>query len=195
MRHCIAITMLLVGILTGCGGGGVSGVWTNESLPVAHPRDAAAKVNVHVAKIEKGLAVGSPLIREKNRVHPGPCGADEGRRHVKGWDDVNANPNHESWYVEFSPYSISVISWMDLPGSVDVRAALVRLRDVLKSSGWRIVSFEQPGGASWELKAESPDKGYGGIIDGPGGGADGRQRIGVTFSSPCFRHPDALPKS
>jgi hypothetical protein len=168
------------------------GAKANKKLPVAHPKQVAEKVDLFAKDVEKGLAVGKTLARKKGEVNPTPCGDDADSRHVKGWDDPNGNPNHEYWYVGFSPFSIGVISHVDVKSNDEIPKAMTRLRDNLQKSGWKIDEFIT---GEWrkspqKLTAEAPEKGYGVMVEGLA--FDPPPRISVMLSSPCFRHPDEL---
>jgi hypothetical protein len=163
-------------------------VKSDDALAVAYPKDVATKVNAYVAQIEKIL--GKPLRTYKDEVDPSPCGEDENRRKVKVPSGQSANPTHDSWYVDYSPYSIGVISDIDVPTSDSIAVSITRVRDGLQKAGWHIVEFN-----SWTdrkaptLKAEAPEKRYGATLEGVTTDP-AEPKIGLNFSSPCFRHPD-----
>jgi hypothetical protein len=189
--RAVAITAMLAGLVARCThtrGGGTPTVKPNDALAVAHPKDVAAKVNAYVAQIEKTL--GKPLRAHKDEVDPSPCGEDESRRKVKVSGGQNANPAHDSWYVDYSPYSIGVISDIDVPTRDSIALSITQVRDELQKAGWRIVEFN-----SWTdskaptLKAEAPEKGYGATLEGITTDPS-KPKIGFNFSSPCFHHPD-----
>lgn len=183
----IATSMLL----SGCFGGKMPKLPSNDHLPVAHPRDVAAKVAALVSQIEEGLSSATTRRGPKSDVNPVPCGVEGLRREVKRTEPLGANPYMNPWYVSFSPYSMGMVSSVDIPRSVDMDSVFPRLRSHLHSSGWRIDKYEQHARGFWDMRAESPEKGYGGLIDGPQAGS---RRIVVSFSSPCFRHPDEISK-
>lgn len=189
-RMAVAV-MMLAGLLSGCVGGRVPGVPSNGHLPVAHPRDVATKVRAMVTQIHQGLAgAGSPM-RPKKDATPTPCGVEALRREVRRTEPPDVNPYMNPWYTDHSPYAIGMSSSVDIPQDKHMITVFPELRDYLQKKGWRVVKYEQRGANNWELRAESPEKGYGGIIAGP---VTGSRRITVTFSSPCFRHPDEIPK-
>ncbi|GAA1806560.1 hypothetical protein [Actinomadura chokoriensis] len=164
-----------------------------SDLPVAHPREVAGKVEGLRGQIEKGLGVGLPADSRTAGVNPLPCGNEADRRGVRRTGPPGVNPYLKPWYVDYSPYAMTVNTWMSVRGKDEATAALTRLSEHLREEGWRVASFERPSGGTWQLRVAPPESGYGAVLEAPIAGRGSEQRIGVNISSPCFRHPDALP--
>jgi hypothetical protein len=171
-------------LLTSCTQGGLTPlVNPNDKLPFARPEVVAALLTKYREEIEKGLGLGKPLLDKF--VTPGPCGDETRARQVKG-----TNTNLDSWYVDYSPYSEAVITYVNLTSRDQIGTAITRLRDSLQKAGWKIIEFNPvQGQKAAGLAAEAPEAGYGTRIEGVT--TDPNQpRIGVDISSPCLRHPD-----
>ena len=166
----------------------------NDGLPVAHPKDVAGKIEALTGQIQKGLAVGPPADSRTAGVNPLPCGNDADRRGVRRTGPPDANPYLNPWYVDYSPYLMTVNTWMSVRSKEEATAALTRLGEHLRGAGWRVAAFSRPSGGMWRLRVAAPEKGYGAVLEAPIAGGGSEHRIGVNVSSPCFRHPDALPK-
>lgn len=165
----------------------------NGDLPVAHPQEVADKVEGLSGQIQKGLGVGLPADSRTAGVNPLPCGNEGDRRGVRRTDPPDVNPYLKPWYVDYSPYLMTVNTWMSVRSKDEATAAMTRLSEHLREAGWRVASFRRPSGGVWQLRVAAPEDGYGAVLEAPITGGGSEQRIGVNISSPCFRHPDALP--
>ncbi|WP_157431098.1 hypothetical protein [Actinomadura macra] len=169
-------------------------VRNNDNLPVAHPQGIADKVDGLAGQIKKGLGLEKISESRTGGVNPLPCGNGADRREVRRTEPPSVNPYLKPWYVDYSPFMMTVNTWVSVQSKAEATAALVRLSDRLRRAGWQITSFAQPPGGTWQLRVMAPEKGYGAVLEAPIAGEGNEQRVGLDVSSPCFRHPDALPK-
>ncbi|QKW33468.1 hypothetical protein HUT06_05015 [Actinomadura sp. NAK00032] len=162
----------------------------NNELPVAHPRVVAGKVDGMADQIKEGLGLGDPVESKTGGVNPLPCGKEADRRAVRRTNPPDTNPYLEPWFVDYSPYTMTVNTWVSVRSKAEATAALTRLSERLSSTGWRITAFSRPADGTWQLRVTAPEKGYGAVLEAPIAGAGTEQRIGLDVSSPCFRHPE-----
>ncbi|GAA3231907.1 hypothetical protein [Actinocorallia longicatena] len=178
MRSLVAAALLTA--LTACSSEEERpAVTTNRDLPLAYPKDVATLLSRFGSDVLLGLGAG---LRFKNEnVRPSPCGDGASVKQVPG-----RNAGLDSWWVDHSPYSEAIDTYVVLPSLLRIAPGLVRVRDALTGSGWRVV--EEHAGSSLRLAA--PQDGYTATFEAITS-VPGSPRIGVTISSPCLRHPDA----
>lgn len=185
LRRSMALTLAAL-LLVACTTSGTKdrNVPKESEYPVAHPRDVADRLIAYSKDLLNGLRPGLKLNNAK--VAPLPCGDEKEAEAVPG-----RNLNHETWWPAQSPYTELIDTFVELPADTAIQPTLVSLRDYFASKGWRIDEFtSETATQAGALKAQAPEEGYGVRVDGISS-ADGRTpRIGVTFSSPCLRHPD-----
>ncbi len=170
------------------------GLRNNNNLPVAHPREVHAKVERFKQQLDREFRSAAVEPATKAGIPgPVPCGYDEDRREVRPTESPDVNPYLQPWYVDHSPYMFTSHSWATAKSIAEAVAALQKITDRLKRSGWRIAAFKQDSKGLWELAAEAPGGGYGASARAPIPGPGSEQRVVFTVSSSCFRHPDAHP--
>jgi hypothetical protein len=162
----------------------------NDELPVAHPRMVAGKVDGMAGQIKEGLGLGGPVESKTGGINPLPCGNGADREEVRRTDPPDTNPYLQPWFVDYSPFMMTVNTWVSVRSEAEATAALTRLSERLSGTGWRITAFNRPAGGTWQLRVAAPEKGYGAVLEAPIAGEGTEQRIGLDVSSPCFRHPD-----
>ena len=162
----------------------MGGPSTDGRLPVVEPGRVAEKVGEYGGDIINGLGIEGGF--DNPNVSPMLCGDASSAKRVLG-----RNPNRDTWWVDHSPYSEGMITYVEVPSEGAINEALVRLKAVLERSGWKTVEFGL--GSSTEqavLSVAAPEKGYGAVLQGITS-VPGHPRIGVDISSPCVRHPGA----
>ncbi|MFB4297921.1 hypothetical protein [Actinomadura sp. NTSP31] len=147
-------------------------------LRVERPRVAAARVSELVTAIAESMAGQGGLNKAATEVGPQPCDGVEVVRAVSVADGGGEEP----WYVDYSPYVMMYIGYVDLPSGTAPAPLMGVVHDRLVARGWRSLRADP------EVVIESPYAGYGArlvaVAEPPG------PRIGVYVSSPCFRCPE-----
>jgi hypothetical protein len=160
-------------------------------MQVEHPKAAAERVTTFARAIAGGLAAHGELNRLPSEVSPQPCDHIDQTLPVTPPDAEN--PYTDPWYVDYSPYTMMYIGYVELMPSTSPQAVVIQLRDYLSDLGWHSLenNHELPTPDEQDrLLIEAPDGGYGAQIIGMTTPA-GRPRIAIYVSSPCLRHPEA----
>lgn len=164
-----------------------------EGMRVEHPEAAAGRVTTLVTAIAAGLDGFGKLSRAPEEMSPQPCDHVDEMQPVATPDTGEGNPFENSWYVDYSPYTMLYIGYADVASPSSFPPLISRLRDRLGASGWRPREVTLEAGRA-SLVIEAPEDGYGARILGVTSAAR-RARVAVYVSSPCLRHPDAEPGS
>ncbi|WP_157433004.1 hypothetical protein [Actinomadura rifamycini] len=107
--------------------------------------------------------------------------------------DSGSSPFAAPWYVDYSPYTMMFIGYVDVRTAIGFAEVGGSLRDHASGLGWRIreaVLVPRHAKDEPRLVVESGTPGYGArIVDVPT--ASVPLRVGIFASSPCLRHPEA----
>jgi hypothetical protein len=154
-------------------------------IGIEHPELSAEKVAACVRDIAEVLSGFGGLGKLPTDVIPRPCEAFEVVAKVPG---QSAALSSRPWFVDYSPYTMLYIDYVELATVDDVRSAVAQVGKGLVERGWKIGEEEAGRDERGQLLIEAPGGGYGARIGGivtPGG----KPRITVIVSSPCLRHP------
>lgn len=161
-------------------------------MQTVHPKQAAALITRIVAEIADALTSHGELNRRPTDVSPQPCDHIDETFRVNDTLATSENSSAAPWYVNYSPYTMMFIGYVDARMPLGFADVAVRLGDHVTRLGWHVrESVLAPGpGEDARLVVESPTPGYGArIVDVPIASAP--LRIGIFAASPCLQHPDA----
>jgi hypothetical protein len=164
----------------------------DEMMATEHPKKAAESVSRLVTEITGFMSAYGELSRRPTEVGPQPCELVEKTLPVADPMANEVNPFRDPWFIDYSPYTMMWIGYVDCRSVNHFGTVAAPLRDHLTGLGWRAheAVLDPESGGEARLVIESPIPGYGARIVGVPRDS-GMLRVAVFASSPCLRHPSA----